>query len=121
MAENRNVLNIGKMVREKSDHRVSKEYVSELVDIVETIVLQSVQWSDNAADVTNNQTLLVSHVPYYLIDRKDAIDRAIQAHYDKIDQKEVRQRERESKKSSAKFREIIDKDDKLKEELAKDE
>lgn len=119
--EKRNTLNIGKMIREHSDHRVSQAYVNEIVDIVEGIVYKIVEWSDNAADVTENGTLLLPHVPYWLADRHRAIEREIQKHYDKIDEKENKRREREAKKSSSKFRDMIERDDKMREEAENEE
>lgn len=113
-APKHNVLNIKKMIRERADHRVSQQYINEVADILEGVLWQMVNWSDNAAEATGNGTLLISHVPYFLIDRHDAIDRAIEKHYERVDVKEERRREREAKKSSQKFHELIDADDKLK-------
>jgi len=115
-APKRNVINVKKVIQSHAEHRVSQQYINEVSDIVESIIWQMVDWSDNAADVTENGTLLISHVPFYLTDRKNAIDRAIQNYYDKVDNKEERRREREAKNSSKKFKELMDKDDKLREE-----
>ena len=114
------VINVKKTIQDAADHRVSQAFVNEVSEIIETVIIEATQWGDNAADATGNGTLLVSHVPFYLVDHKFALDEAIQRHYDKIDAREAKKREREAKKSSKQFRELIDKENERKEAEAKE-
>ena len=116
MSKSKNVINIKNFIKELSDHRVSQGYIDEVYDILQTAIVNIVQWSDNAADVTGNGTLLVCHAPYYLVDHKRALDELIEKHYEKIEAKELKRRQRECAKSSKQMKDVINKNNEEKEE-----